>query len=96
MTFDDPKQIIETMQRNQIEEDVYQAAMRIWANPDSYAQPVFTRCTHCGEQRRCISHVVDLSTECCECYMQRRIKERLALLPKPTKQKLDLEDFVRI
>lgn len=93
---DNPKQIIETIQRKQIEEDVYQAALRIWANQESYAQPIWATCSHCGERRRCISHVVDLSTECCECYMQRRIRERLALLPKPSKQKLDLEDFVRI
>ena len=92
----DPKQIIETIQRKQIEEDVYQAAMRIWANQEPYIQPMFTRCTNCGERRRCISHVVDMSTECCECYMQRRIKERLELLPKPSKPKLDLEDFARI
>lgn len=93
---DDYKQIIETIRRNQIEEDVFHAAQRIWANPDSYAQPVFTRCTNCGEQRRCISHVIDMSTECCECYMQRRIQERIALLPKPTAPKLDVEDFAKL
>lgn len=93
---EDPQQIIETIQRKQIEEDVQNAAMRIWANQESYVQPIFTRCTHCGEMRRCISYVVDLSTECCECYMQRRIRERIELLPKPSKPKLDLEDFARI
>ena len=96
MTFDDPKQIIETMQRNQIEEDVFNAAQRIWANPDSYMLLDEATCSHCGERRLCVTYLVDRTCECCECYMQRRIQERIALLPKPTAPKLDVEDFAKL
>ena len=93
---DDPKQIIETFQRNRIEEDVYQAALRIWASQDSYMIPDVATCSHCGERRRCVTYLVDRTCECCECYMQRRIKELIALLPKPTAPKLDVEDFAKL
>lgn len=92
----DPQKTIETIQRKQIEEDVQCAAMRIWANQESYLLPHFALCTSCGEQRRCVSYVEDRRNECCECYIKRRIKERIELLPKPTKLKLDLEDFTRL
>ena len=93
---DDPKQITETIQRKQIEEDVYQAAMRIWANQESYMRPNWATCSHCGERRRCVTYLVDRTCECCECYMKRRIQERIALLPKPTAPKLDVYDFAKL
>lgn len=103
---DDYDQILYNIKRKQIEEDVRNDSMRIWASQESYMQPIFTRCTNCGERRRCISHVVDLSTECCECYMKRRIRERMELLdmqapidpapPSAMQAKFDLEDFTRL
>lgn len=96
MTIDDPKQIIETIQRNRIEEDVFHAAQRIWANPESHMLLNVATCSHCGERRLCVSYLHDRSTECCECYMQRQIQERIALLPKPTAPKLDVEDFATL
>lgn len=49
-------------------------------------------CSVCGERRKVLCHIVDMSTECEVCFANRRYKE----LTTPAKCPLDVDDFARI
>lgn len=88
-----------------VEEEVIEQAKRIWGRPyDAKERPwldlPYTHCTYCDPsdiKKPCVCNVVDGTALCCRHWIEERIKERLALMPKPVMTiKLDLEDFARL
>lgn len=89
-----------------IEDEVIEQAKRIWGRPyDEKERPwldlPYTHCTYCDPmdiKKPCVCNVVDGTALCAQHWIEERVKERLALMPKAPMMtiKLDLEDFARL
>ena len=88
-----------------IEAEVIEQAKRIWGRPyDKRERPwldlPYTHCTSCppdAMKRPCVCRVVDGTALCSQHWIEERVKERMALMPKPMMRiKLDLDDFARL
>lgn len=88
-----------------ITDDVYEQAKRIWGGPRAarerpWLDLPYTHCTSCPPdalKRPCVCNVVDGTALCAEHWIEARIQERLAMMPKaPVALRLDLDDFARI
>lgn len=53
----------------------------------------FTKCTTCGQGRKCIISTIDMTSTCKECYKKKRLE---AMDTDGAKCKLDLDDFAKL
>lgn len=56
---------------------------------------VTTKCTTCGQVRRCITPVIDLSATCKECYTKERLK-KIEEDERKAKIQTNLKDFAKL
>lgn len=68
-------------------------AEKMWAENRKFM--VATKCTACGQVRKCITSVVDLSTTCKECYIKGRLK-KMEEDERKAKIQTNLKDFVKL
>lgn len=64
-----------------------------WAENERFM--AFTRCTTCGQARRCITSSVDLTSACKECYTKERLK-KMEAEERKTKMQANLKDFAKL
>lgn len=55
----------------------------------------FTRCTTCGQARRCITSSIDLTSTCKECYKKKRLEE-METEERKAKIQTNLKDFAKL
>lgn len=54
-----------------------------------------TKCTTCGQVKKCITSVIDLTTICKECYTKERLKE-METEERKAKIQTNLKDFAKL
>lgn len=82
------------MKLNKVDDVLEQVQREVnWAfhSKDTYTHFIGS-CSVCGNHRKVLCHVVDMSTECEVCFAKRRYAE----LTTPAKCPLDVADFARI
>lgn len=87
--------MLTTQKTDDVLEQVQREARWVFHSKDTCTHFIGS-CSTCGERRKVLCHVVDMSTECEVCFAKRRYAEITKQIEEAKRVKLDVADFAKI